>query len=318
MKKRVLSLLLAVMLTLSLGVSALADGALVLGADSEPAQTEGKWSYENGKWYWYTDGEKVLGQWIVDGGKVYYVNAAGVMCTGWFQVDDVWYYAGKDGARQTGWLYQGKKWYYLDKQTLMARNETLTLDGKEYDFGQSGVMRTGWIDLGGGDYRYAGKSGALVRSNWVQSGKSWYYLKDDGLMARNETLTLSGKEYAFKDSGVMRTGWISLGNGDYYYANKDGARVKGQWIKDGGKEYYLKDDGLMARSERIGDYLVNDSGAWIATWKSAYGCYDNATVYVSRNNIIHRDSGCSGMKYYSTMTLAQALRQGARRCEKCF
>ena len=74
----------------------------------------------------------------------------------------------------------------------------------------------------------------------------------------------------------------------------------------------------MARSERIGDYLVNDSGAWVATWKSAYGCYDNATVYVSRNNIIHCDSGCSGMKYYSTMTLAQALRQGARRCEKCF
>ena len=41
------------------------------------------------------------------------------------------------------------------------------------------------------------------------------------------------------------------------------------------------------------------------------------TVYVSRTGIIHSRSNCSGMKYYSTMTLEAALRLGYRKCKKC-
>ena len=45
---------------------------------------------------------------------------------------------------------------------------------------------------------------------------------------------------------------------------------------------------------------------------------ESMTVYVSRNFIIHKKSTCSGMKYYSTMTLAQALSFGYTKCSKCW
>ena len=42
------------------------------------------------------------------------------------------------------------------------------------------------------------------------------------------------------------------------------------------------------------------------------------TVYVSRNNVMHLKSNCSGMKYYETMSYSSAVARGASRCSKCF
>ena len=41
------------------------------------------------------------------------------------------------------------------------------------------------------------------------------------------------------------------------------------------------------------------------------------TVYVSRNGIIHTDPHCSGMTYYTEMTLSDALKYGYSHCSKC-
>ena len=177
-------------------------------------------------------------------------------------------------------------------------------------------MRTGWFTVDG-VYYYASKSGT-PQTGWLKSGKSWYYLQADGLMARDGTFSVDGKEYLFTASGAMRTGWISLGGGDYRYADKSGALIRDAWIKSGGKSYYLKSDGLMARSEAVDRYWVNGSGAWVGTWNSECGMYDHTTVYVSNAGKIHRTSDCSGMKHWSSMTLARALSRGYKLCQKCF
>lgn len=41
------------------------------------------------------------------------------------------------------------------------------------------------------------------------------------------------------------------------------------------------------------------------------------TVYVSRNNVIHVDPGCSGMKNYTEMTLEEADAAGYEYCSRC-
>jgi hypothetical protein len=40
-------------------------------------------------------------------------------------------------------------------------------------------------------------------------------------------------------------------------------------------------------------------------------------VYVSRKNVIHFRSDCSGMKYYTEMTLEQAAAAGFAYCDHC-
>ena len=71
-------------------------------------------------------------------------------------------------------------------------------DGVDYYFYDSGAMAVGWINVGYGDYRYAKSSGALRTSAWVKSSGKWYYLKADGLMARNEYVD----SYWVNDSGA--------------------------------------------------------------------------------------------------------------------
>lgn len=52
------------------------------------------------------------------------------MKAGWLLQNNKWYYFGesKDGAMKTGWQKIDDKWYYFD---------------------ESGVMKTGWIEIKG-------------------------------------------------------------------------------------------------------------------------------------------------------------------------
>jgi hypothetical protein len=56
-----------------------------------------------------------------------------------------------------------------------------------------------------------------------------------------------------------------------------------------------------------------------STDSSSAGYSDSTTVYVSKSGKkIHLKSDCSGMKNYTTMTLAEADANGYARCSRCF
>jgi len=42
----------------------------------------------------------------------------------------------------------------------------------------------------------------MAVKEWVKSGSAWYYLKEDGKMAKDEILTIDGKPYKFDANGV--------------------------------------------------------------------------------------------------------------------
>ena len=115
---------------------------------------------------------------------------------GWIADGDYWYYYDK-GAKVTGWLRYpstSSNWYYLD-----PNNE--------------GKMVTGWLLIDGLYYYFNPKDGAsnhisglaggqMVRSHWVAGGTKWYYVKESGVMAKSESLTINGKLYNFDSNGV--------------------------------------------------------------------------------------------------------------------
>ncbi len=161
------------------------------------------WKQIDRKWYYLNP---VTGQmrtgFYDDGGKRYYSTSNGVMSTGWIKVNGIWYYADKSGALQTGWKKVGGVWYYFDPADYEMLTGRIDVDGASYYLNASGAMKTGWVSLPNGDYYYASQSGALIKDDWVKYRGSWYWLKADGLMARNETLSIGGKNYRFSDSGI--------------------------------------------------------------------------------------------------------------------
>ena len=84
----------------------------------------GKWSLENGHWY-YLNGESKVTGWVRDNNRWYYLKADGVMATGWIQLDGKWYLLNNNGAMETGWVVDNGNAYYLNKDGSMAAGTTV-------------------------------------------------------------------------------------------------------------------------------------------------------------------------------------------------
>ncbi len=72
------------------------------------------------------------------------------------------------------------------------------------------------------------------------------------------------------------------------------------------------DDGLQKGKESTAAVVATSSAA------SGNSETNSATVYVSRNGVIHLRSNCSGMKYYTEMSYDAAVSAGYRKCSKCY
>ena len=142
-----------------------------------PPASNGTWKQENGKWYYYINGQKMTG-WIFDKNRWYYLDASGVMQTGWVKSNGAWYYLNAEGVMQTGWVKSYGNWYYLNAD---------------------GIMQTGWITVGGSSY-YMNADG-IMQTGWLQQGSTWYYLQADGKMATGRVL-IGDKISKFDTKGV--------------------------------------------------------------------------------------------------------------------
>lgn len=130
---------------------------------------DGRWSFVltggirlTSKWakLEYSTGDRSADGW-------YHFNSYGLMDTGWF-LDEKgnWYYCntekdGFQGKMKTGWLYNDtdKNWYYLDPDT--------------------GMMRTGWVEVAGKWYYFAPQTSAQTYA-YDAKAEHWNYL-DNGV-----------------------------------------------------------------------------------------------------------------------------------------
>lgn len=85
---------------------------------------EGKWSLENGSWYYLNGANRVTG-WVRDNNNWYYLKSDGSMATGWILLDGKWYLLNNSGAMETGWVIDNGNAYYLNKDGSMAAGTTV-------------------------------------------------------------------------------------------------------------------------------------------------------------------------------------------------
>ena len=104
------------------------DGAMATG-----------WILDRGTWYYLNKDGKMATGWVLDRGTWYYLNTNGAMATGWVLDRGTWYYLNANGDMATGWVLDKGVWYYLENNGAMACNETLTINGINYSFNESGA-----------------------------------------------------------------------------------------------------------------------------------------------------------------------------------
>ena len=268
-------------------------------ANKSGVQIQNGWIKSGSKWYWLQGDEQGLmaaNQWITDQNKRYYLTGSGAMATKWFKIGSDWYYANKSGAQQTnGWLKSGSKWYWLqgDEQGLMAANQWITDQGKQYYLTGSGAMATKWVK-NGSDWYYTNNSGARVMNGWIKSGSKWYWLQGDkeGLMLANEMKTIEGKQYSFAADGAMRANsQVNLGNDVAGYASSSGAVSRIGEYKDG-KLVLTDSDGKIQTGwqKKAGKWFYGGEGGvahvgWLKLGKTWYYLDSSAAMVTGTRTI---------------------------------
>ena len=160
----------------------------------------------------------------------------------------------KDGA---GW------WYACADGTSYLKDGWFTINGRDYQFGPSGYMATGFLKRANGDWVYADQDGAFV-DGWVRDGGQWYYLDPSSKVMKTGWLADGGSWYYLTASGAMATGWVNDG-GTWYYLNASGKMATG-WVKDRGSWYYLSPSGAMLTGTQVINgrtYVFDANGIWV-------------------------------------------------------
>ena len=300
-------------------------------ANKSGAQQKG-WVKSGSKWYWLQGDEQGLmaaSKWITDKNKRYYLTGSGAMATKWIQIDQDWYYANNSGAQQmSGWVKSGSKWYWLDaaQDGKMATSAWITDKGKRYYLDGNGAMATKWIHTGD-DWYYANKSGAQ-QNGWVKSGGKWYWLQTDkqGLMAANESLTISGALYSFTDSGAMRTNTtVDLEDNKVGYATSSGAIVP-VGAKENGKLVLRSAQGapLTGWQKFGGAWFYGDEGGvahtgWLTLKGKKYWLDDNGVMATGLRTIDGKRYVFSPSGAYVPVSAAHAavFERAVKELERC-
>lgn len=136
----------------------------------------------------------------------------------------------------------------------------------------SAAINNGWKQEQTGRetvWRYY-QNGRMMNNEWLQSGKNWYYLGDEGAMVTGWQ-EINNAVYYFEPSGVMATGWkkttgnsISNGpaggntSGTNWYYFKDGGAMATGWQKINDKWYYFYDSNVYTDGFSDGQMLYGE------------------------------------------------------------
>ncbi len=109
-----------------------------------------------------------------------------------------------------------------------------------------------------------GGSGTLAASSgWRKDSTGWRYICTDQSLKKNAWLRWKKQWYYFNEQGYMQIGWKRI-NGKWYFFRQNGVMLTG-WKKYQGKWYYLSGSGAMVTDTWIGQYYLNEKGAWTRT-----------------------------------------------------
>ena len=110
----------------------------------------------------------------------------------------------------------------------------------------------GWTEENG-QLAYYDEDGYLTTDSWRKNGDDWYYLDEEGSIARNQKID---DYYVGEDGKMVKNTWVELQNEDemdspetpasyWYYFDKNGKIVTSRWMAIQNNWHYFDEDGIM-------------------------------------------------------------------------
>ena len=135
--------------------------------------------------------------------------------------------------------------HFLSDTILSTDKGIILKDGIEYFHTKENTIATGFQIINGRTY-YFDEDGAMVKGEWREIQKEWYYLQDNGTVT-TDTLTLAGREYHFDLVGRMSKGFSKIDNETYKYFHPEKGYALHGWIVDDNKIMFADDLGRLVR-----------------------------------------------------------------------
>ena len=130
-------------------------GWCYLGSDGKMAINN--WAKDSKGWcYLGSDGYMVTSEWIKYKDKWYYLKKDGYMASSeWIKYKNEWYYLKEDGIMASNeWIKYKDKWYYLKSSGVMASSEWIKYKNEWYYLKEDGIMETETVTINGKVYNF--------------------------------------------------------------------------------------------------------------------------------------------------------------------
>ncbi|MGT2929593.1 glycoside hydrolase family 70 protein [Streptococcus dentasini] len=227
--------------------------------------------YHDGKGmtYYTTAGNKAKLAFIQEGGHLYYFDREGYMVTGPAVINSQFYYMLPNGITlqdtileredgksyyygKTGIMYKGNKWF-----------QTTDADGNlQYRyFDRNGAMAIGLVTIDG-NIQYYDENGYQVKGDFVtdKDGQTRYFDKNSGNLVKDQFLLHQGHWYYLNEQGLLAKGAQTIKGQQLYFDVRTGAQVKGNFVTDkkGNISYYDAQSGEL----KVATFFTTGHNAW--------------------------------------------------------
>lgn len=140
---------------------------------------------------------------------------------------------------------------------FMFDNNIFALENKGFDEYKSNFnienedKKIGWVQNIDKNWYWVNEDGTLAKDQWLKIEGTWYRFDRNGKMLSNSWFQDTDKTwYWLKSSGAMASNqWLKI-NGIWYRFSGSGSMLSNKWYQDSDKKWYwLKSSGAMASEE---------------------------------------------------------------------
>ena len=244
--------------------------------DEEPEE-QGPKLESDGRFY--LDGVLQKNCWVEYSGRRFFADPEGYPYKNRFiKFGSTSYYMGSDGSVQTDRVISvsNGQYYYAEENGVISKNQ--------------------WVRPNGQNTYFADPTGAFYTNRFIKFGRTKYYMKADGSLARGHLAASDGNHYySDPESGILVTaqGWINAEDGNRYFVRPDGALYRNQFIKFGSIRYYMKSDSSVAKgsfSAFDGNrYYADDNSGIVRTTAGWMTAPDGKRYFIKADSTMFRD-----------------------------
>lgn len=205
-----------------------------------------------GNWYYVGEDGKILtGEQTIDGAHVYF-EYGGKQVKGDFDYKNQFHDKDSGNLVTNRFVTVKDKTYFIGADSKAIKGATV-IDNVEYFFDKETGAQVKGNFAWNGKY-YDGITGALVTNSYVQVGKDWYYVGNDGERLKGSQTINNVPVYFDPYDGKQAKG--VFGDDGYFYDKDSGAKIDlgtNRYVYINDNWYYLNGEGKILKGDQTID-----------------------------------------------------------------